>query len=41
MGRSSMILSAVLLRATTGFTQGQYPLCGQTPQLPSQSSQAA
>ena len=30
-GRSSMILSAVLLRATTGFTQGQYPLCGHSP----------
>ena len=40
-GRSSMILSAVLLRATTGFTQGQYPLCGHSPQLPSQSSHAA
>ena len=26
-GRSSMIFRAVLLRATTGFTHGQYPLC--------------
>jgi hypothetical protein len=33
--------SADLLRATTGFTQGQYELCGQGPQSPSQSSQAA
>ena len=38
IGRSSMMRSAVLLRATTGLTHGQYPLCGQTPQLPSQSS---
>ncbi len=36
-----MILKAVLLRATTGLTQGQYPLCGQIPQFPSQSSEAA
>ncbi len=28
LGRSSRILSAVLLRATTGFTHGQYELCG-------------
>ena len=37
-GRSSMMRSAVLLRATTGLTHGQYPLCGQTPQFPSQSN---
>ena len=41
IGRSSIRRRAVLLRATTGFTQGQYPLCGRTPQLPSQSRAAA
>ena len=41
IGRSSISRRAVLLRATTGFTQGQYELWGQTPQLPSQSRAAA